>query len=500
MGTWTGTNLDEFSRNDSTFPSEALRSFVLGPGDQNAEGNDSVFGLGGNDVLEGYGGGDLIEGGSGNDDIYGNNQLFNAFTDTDKAAKFPSPIDGDDSLYGQDGNDRIWGQEGSDRLFGQNGNDRLFGGDGNDTLVGGADIDTLSGEAGNDALNGGVGADLMRGGAGDDTYGVDDVGDVVDELGGSGIDTVHSSITFNLANAAAVKGVVEKLVLSGTLAINGFGNGLNNVMAGNSAANRMEGKEGNDIIRGWDGNDTLLGGGGNDTLFGGLGNDTLVGGPGADRMRGEAGNDVYEVNSAGDVVDETGGSGSDTVHSSITFSLANTTAVKGAVEKLVLSGALAINGTGNALANAITGNTAGNVLNGGAANDTLRGQGGNDTLIGGAGIDTLFGGPNNDIFVFNASLSSANRDVIADFSNAAGNNDTFHLENLVMPGLGAAGPLKSTAFFAGAAAHDADDRIIYNQATGALFYDTNGNAAGGTVQLATLTTKPTITFSDFVVI
>lgn len=50
------------------------------------------------------------------------------------------------------------------------------------------------------------------------------------------------------------------------------------------------------------------------------------------------------------------------------------------------------------------------------------------------------------------------------------------------------------------AAHDANDRIIHNPTTGALIYDTNGNAAGGVIAFATLTTKPAITFSDFVVI
>jgi len=102
--------------------------------------------------------------------------------------------------------------------------------------------------------------------------------------------------------------------------------------------------------------------------------------------------------------------------------------------------------------------------------------------------------------VFSAGAALANRDVIRDFTNAPGHNDQFHLENAVMPKLGAAGALKGTAFFAGAAAHDADDRIIYNKANGILFYDSNGNLAGGSVALATLTTKPVLTAADFVVI
>jgi Ca2+-binding RTX toxin-like protein len=130
----------------------------------------------------------------------------------------------------------------------------------------------------------------------------------------------------------------------------------------------------------------------------------------------------------------------------------------------------------------------------------LNGHGGIDTLTGGANIDTLTGGTQNDIFVLNAPLNIANRDAITDFSNLAGNNDTFRLENAVMTKLGATGGLAANKFFAGAAAHDGDDRIVCNQASGALSYDSNGNAAGGSTLLAILTSKPVLTAGDFVVI
>jgi Ca2+-binding RTX toxin-like protein len=244
----------------------------------------------------------------------------------------------------------------------------------------------------------------------------------------------------------------------------------------------------------------LNGGADQDALLGGVGNDILNGGPGNDLMFGEAGDDIYAVDSGGDVVNEIGGSGIDTVHSSISFDLANTAKAKGDVEKLSLSGTLAINGTGNALNNVMAGNEGANIMDGRQGTDVIRGKGGADALIGGAGIDTLTGDAGNDFFIFNAPLSAANRDVITDFSNVAGNNDTFRLENSVMPALGGPGPLSAQAFFAGAAAHDADDRIIYNKATGALFYDANGIASGGVTHLGTLTTKPTLTASDFSVI
>jgi Ca2+-binding RTX toxin-like protein len=194
--------------------------------------------------------------------------------------------------------------------------------------------------------------------------------------------------------------------------------------------------------------------------------------------------------------------------------------VSTADDKVVIKTALAGNDTytGGNLADIFNGFAGNDTLNGREGNDRLAGDTGNDTIlgaggndvlsgdagadkvIGGAGIDTIVGGANNDIFVFNAGASAANRDVIQDFTNAAGNNDTFQLENAVMPALGAAGALKSAAFFAGAAAHDADDRIIYNRSTGNVFYDSNGNLAGGSVIIATLTTKPLLTAADFQVI
>jgi Ca2+-binding RTX toxin-like protein len=51
------------------------------------------------------------------------------------------------------------------------------------------------------------------------------------------------------------------------------------------------------------------------------------------------------------------------------------------VEKLTLTGATAINGTGNELGNVLRGNGADNILDGGAGADTLIGGAGNDTYV-----------------------------------------------------------------------------------------------------------------------
>jgi Ca2+-binding RTX toxin-like protein len=141
----------------------------------------------------------------------------------------------------------------------------LTGNELNNTLTGNAAANTLTGLDGNDTLNGLAGADRMLGGLGDDTYTVDNVGDVVIELANQGTDTILSSVTYALNTANAIG--VENLTLTGTTAINGTGNDLNNTITGNTGIN---------ILNGGAGNDTLNGGLGNDNLTGGLGSDTFV--------------------------------------------------------------------------------------------------------------------------------------------------------------------------------------------------------------------------------
>jgi trimeric autotransporter adhesin len=255
-------------------------------------------------------------------------------------------------------------------------------------LTGGAGNDTLAGLGGNDRLNGGLGADRMEGGPGNDTYIVDNRGDLVVERAGQGIDQVLSAVSFTLPAH------VENLTLTGAAAISGAGNALANVILGNAAAN------------------VLTGGAGNDTLAGLGGNDRLDGGLGADRMEGGPGNDTYVVDNRGDLVVERAGQGIDLVLSAVSFTL------PAHVENLSLIGAAAIDGAGNALANVIRGTAATNILSGGAGNDQLFGGGGDDILIGGLGRDVLNGGPGVDTFRFTRAADSgvgALSDLIADF-------------------------------------------------------------------------------------
>jgi serralysin len=159
-------------------------------------------------------------------------------------------------------------------------------------------------------------------------------------------------------------------------------------------------------------------------------------------MIGGAGNDTYVVDNSADVVNEkaNGGAGVDTVQSSISFSLADTTHAIGSIENLTLTGVLSINGTGNALNNILIGNAGNNILSGGA---------GNDILIGGGGADTLTGGAGNDIFVLQAlgdsGTTTATRDTITDFTHGQDHISLSALDAKISGG-GTASWLGSAAF------------------------------------------------------
>ena len=173
----------------------------------------------------------------------------------------------------------------------------------------------------------------------------------------------------------------------------------------------ITGTDGDDSLNGTDGNDTLVGFSGNDTLNGGAGSDILIGG---------TGDDIYIVDNTNDTIIENANEGTDTIQSSVTYTIATN------VENLTLTGTGAINGIGNAANNFITGNSANNTLNGGAGSDILIGGLGNDILTGGLGKDTLTGGLGVDRFDYRTLADSvfSNFDVITDF-NANTGNDLF---------------------------------------------------------------------------
>ncbi|MGH9195059.1 MAG: calcium-binding protein, partial [Acidimicrobiia bacterium] len=360
------TAIEEFRFSDGVIwtPGDVAAKFIRGN-----VGNDALVGTATNDNIAGLAGDDMLSGGAGHDILNGD--------------------EGADMLYGEAGMDTLMGGSGADLLDGGLGGDILAGGTGDDAyiiddagdvvleddgegtdtvkssitytlaanvesliltgtatlkgtgnslnnaLTGNSAKNTLIGGEGNDLLDGGGNADTLSGGAGDDSYVVDNTGDVVSENAGEGNDTVRSSVTYTLAAN------LEDLALTGLTAINGTGNALNNTLVGNSADNILDG---------------------------GVGSDTLA---------GKAGNDTYVVDDPGEIVIENVGEGTDTVKSNLSY-------VLGAhLEHLVLTGSAAVNGTGNGLGNTLTGNSSTNILSGGSGTDTLIGNAGNDYLDGG---------------------------------------------------------------------------------------------------------------------
>lgn len=533
----------------------------FGEGGPVTAGNNTIDGGGGNDKIDcGFSGGDdVVDGGSGDDNIRGrggNDHLLGG-----DGNDFIAGDQGDDTVEGGAGDDTLVGDEyspsssssslgGNDTLIGGDGSDYFEPGHGQDIVVGGLGWDKLSYSGRSDpATAHGIVAswlshtvidvsgstdtfsaiEAIMGSEYDDIFIGDAASNSVEGLGGNdtfdgggGIDQIEFhglGVILDLDNGTGTGGHIKGGATDGqgdtdTLidVENVRGSSSDDQLTGSSLANALWGLDGADRLFGEAGNDQLFGDAGDDRLDGGAGNDTLVGGLGTDTLIGGLGNDTYVLENGADFISDVSGT-ADIITSAISRSLAG----YGTIEQLVLVNvATALTGTGNNLSNIIAGNNFANTLSGGIGNDTLVGGVGNDTLtggvgndkliggvgndrmFGGAGIDTLTGGLNNDTFVFNAPLSAANRDTITDFNHVA---DTFHLENAVMTKLGAGvHGLSSTMFRAGAAALDANDYVVYNRASGALYYDSNGNAAGGATLLATLTNKPALAANDFMVI
>jgi serralysin len=312
-------------------------------------------------------------------------------------------------------------------------------------LLGNAQGNILRGNDGNNILNGGPGAaDFMEGGGGDDTYRVNNAGDIVREAEGGGTDIIYVDFSYFLTHDG-FESEFENLssaTHAGTANLNFSGNQLNNIIIGNYGANQLDG-----------------GLGGEDTLY------------------GLAGNDAYTIRSFGDRAVEQAGQGTDSVYSLVSWVLEAGSEVE-VVSTIEHAATTAIDLTGNEFAQTVVGNNGANMLDG---------KGGADLLAGLGGADT---------FRFTSALGAGNVDTLFDLSAA---DDTIALDDAIFAGL-SPGALAAGAFVIGSAAQDADDRIIYNSATGQLLYDADGTGAGAAVHFATLQGAPAITAADFMVI
>ncbi len=559
-------------------------------------GNNTLIGLGGNDTLDGGAGSDTMIGGLGNDSYYvdsatdvvteavaGGTDTISSSITLSVAANVENitligaghiNATGDSAaniLTGNQGNNLLDGGAGTDIMIGGLGDDSYYldvaadvvteavGGGidtmfasftmtnrdnierltltgtsainatgldaWDDTLTGNSGNNILTGLGGNDTLDGGSGIDTMIGGLGDDSYYLDVAADVVTEAVGGGTDTIFSSFTMtNRIN-------FERLTLTGTAAINATGlDAWDDTLTGNSGNNILTGLGGNDTLDGGAGADTMIGGLGNDSYYvdsvadavteaaasgtdtilssvtltiaanveyltligvgninangdgtaniltGNQGNNALNGGAGADTMIGGLGNDIYYVDTSSDVVTEAVGGGTDTIYSSVSLT------IRPNVEVLVLTGTANINATGRF-----------------SGNDTLVGNSGNNQLVGVDGTDSLTGGAGADIFgfynYFDPGISDI--DTVTDFNVI---DDSIQVVGSRF-GLTGIGVMSSNAFKnLSLGAVDSDDRIIYNQATGALYFDADGSGAQIVIQFGQVSANLGLTYLDVLVI
>jgi len=596
---------DSWSRRDLPMGIESFKSGPLDDmmwGDQHANrfetggGNDLAMGGGGDDVLIGGEGDDRLDGESGNDQMFGGsgNDVYTVDSNGDTVSE--APDQGTDAV-------RTWL---ASYVLGDN-LENLYGlsSDGQ-RLTGNSAVNVIIASWGNDVLNGAGGADWLTGSKGHDLYYVDDIGDSVNELSDEGVDLVATTVDYSLSDhvenlqANDIYGTAALRLTGNALANNIYGTQGNNVLNGAAGADLMVGYGGHDLYYVDNANDLaheeanggtdmvattvdytlganvenlqandiygtdpliLTGNSLSNNIYGTQGNNELNGGGGADFMVGYGGHDYYWVDHAGDVAHEEANGGTDTVGTTVSYTLG---ANVENLQSLESHGTAALTLTGNPLANTIAGSAGDNVLNGAGGADLMIGNGGHDlyfvddagdvaleystdggtdlvvtavsyalganvenlqandiggtaaltlagnelgnsiwgtngnnVIAGRGGIDHLFGYGGSDQFLFDTAPSAAtNYDFIGDFQ---GGVDKIALDNSVYTAL-ADGALPASAFVSGTAAADADDRIVYNPANGALFYDADGSGAGAQVLIAFVSSTQPLTAADILVV
>lgn len=426
--------------------------------------------------------------------------------------------EGNDRLNGGYNGGTAWGEAGDDRLWSNaySGTHNLYGGDGNDDIWPYLGTDSTAVANG----YGGAGHDLLREAT--------PVGMINNWFGGSGFDVVLGYGSTGLAlvlNGTGSTGGATGSTYQGVEGATGAQG--NDTLTGSRFDNLLIGGAGSDILSGDAGDDFLIGeargvdfiqayrgikgdfatvnafdplncnaagayasdsGTLNDSLFGGAGSDVLSGGDGADLLNGGTGADWATYLSAPGGVTlslQTGGTGGHAAGDVYAF-VEN---VQGSDSDDVIAG--------NSGHNELRGMGGQDNLDGRAGNDTLTGGEGRDTLTGGTGSDLLTGGNYEDTFVFGRG-SMNGVDTITDM---AVNHDEIWLSRGLYKGIGTVGgAIDAAVFVLGTGALDGADRVIYDDTTGALWYDADGSGVGAAVQFAQLGAGLALTANDFVVI
>ena len=296
------------------------------------------------------------------------------------------------------------------------------------------DGQNITGNAGNNTLDGGGGQhDVMIGLGGDDIYIVRNAGDHILEAVGAGFDRVMALTSYTLPGAEIeILATIDPLA---TTAIDLTGNSFAQYLYGNAGVNRLNGGAGGDVLTG-------------------LGGD-----------------DLYDIVSAADEVREVAGGGVDRVFAHVSYTL-NAGAAVDILSTLDNLATTAINISGNELAQYVYGNAGSNTLGGGAGRDVLTGLGGSDFFLFDTALNTGFTSS------FATLGENANVDRIDDF----GVDDRIALKGSLFGFT--PGALPAGAFNTGTTATQADDRILYDSASGALLFDSDGTGAAAAQLIA----------------
>lgn len=445
------------------------------------------------------------------------------------------------------------GQAFDDILTGGSGAESLFGGAGNDVLMDGAGSDVLDGGAGADVFIFAADGQIDR------IIGFEPGIDRLDLSGWAFLRNTGQLTITELSNGASISFGNEQLIITtldgmplsaATIRAMDVLDGDRMLASWLAIQEMAEEEPVIGPILGTLSHDILIGGAGNDTILAQGGDDWLDGGAGADLMNGGPGSDVFIVDNLGDrVVESRRWSGHDLVRSEVDFWLRSAH-----IEDLTLTGSGNIRGIGNGLANTLIGNDGNNILDGGKNNDTMLGGLGNDTyyvraphdtviekpgegydtvrayrsfqipenievmylmgtvaingigneagnliignmknnvLIGREGNDTLRGQGGADTFVFDRSPGPDNIDRILDFTPA---EDILWIKGSLF-GLSGGTPV-APIYHRGLSAADANDKLIYDQASGRLWLDPDGSGPAAQMLAFVLDGSPLVLADD----
>ncbi|NER24305.1 MAG: calcium-binding protein [Symploca sp. SIO1C2] len=525
--------------NDRLFGDDGSDNLDGGAGNDRldgGDGSDTLFGGEGRDNLFGGAGADYFNGGAGIDTVHFTNDKFAVNADlsqnratyiNDAGVEVVETLINVENLVGTAFDDRLIGDDGNNWLNGNGGVDYFDGGEGTDTVnfthenfginvdlsqsratyISDAgvevaetliNIENLVGTSFNDRLIGDDGNNVLYGSAGIDYFD-----------GGEGIDTVHfiyekfainADLSRNRATYTNDVGVevVETLVNIENLVGSNFDDRLigddgNNQLRGNGGADYFDGGAGIDSVSfvyeefaiiadlsqsratytndvGVEVVETLIN---IENLGGTAFDDVLIGDSSNNRLQGNGGADYFD-----------GGEGIDTVVFNENFAItadlsqSRATYTNDAVVEVVETLINIENLGGTAFDDILIGDDGSNGLNGSK---------GDDLLTGGAGADK-----------FNFSFFDQGIDTITDFNSTQG--DRIQISASGFGGGLTLGMLDAEEFTIGSAATRASDRFIYNDTTGALFFDPDGTGTLAQVQFAELSGGFALTNSDIFVV